>query len=913
VISIDSDEKSATPPVMEGGAGNDEQCLKDLGIQVQSHDDYETNILKKIAQKIEEKEKKETIERSKKQIGSVISELKILLKRRRVKEKELKEIYSSGVGQHRRKVESLLQEQEKLAARILDLDRNQTKHLEDLKRCGYDVSADPNIKPVNSKLDGQEEEDIQEEEEESAVEETETQRKVRLGALTAFGSSLETTSQYQSKNTFNDYLKQQLDPEDHQVATPKSSRQKGEKRKPKGKSGQKPKKKRMKKGEDTDEDYQELDENDEEEWMTDDESEGSKKFTKTKDDGDKECYIARLRRWEKNRTAEEIEMDGQFEKLKEGLKIPGVLWSKLFNYQRVAVQWMYELHQQRCGGILGDEMGLGKTVQVIAYLASLSFTRSANTTTSGLGATIVVCPTTVLHQWVSELHRWWPPFRVGVLHTSGSFTGSKSSLIRSMNRCRGILVMSYGAVITHADELSRLNWEYVILDEGHKIRNPDAKVTLAVKQLATPHRLILSGSPLQNNLKELWSLFDFIYPGKLGTLPTFIQEFSGPITQGGYSNATAVQVATAFRCATVLKDTIGPYLLRRMKQDVKQHINLPDKNEQVLFCKLTDEQRRLYRTYIDSRETQSILDGRMKVFIGLIALRKICNHPDIFYPPAGPGDEEEEFGDYRRSGKMIVIHSLLKIWKKQGHRVLLFTQSRQMLKILEMYSKSQGYKYLKLDGTTGVGSRQPLIQKFNSSQDIFLFILTTKVGGLGVNLTGANRVVIFDPDWNPSTDTQARERAWRIGQDKQVTIYRLMTSGTIEEKIYHRQIYKQFLVNRVLKDPKQRRFFKSNDLYELFTLNETDNDKTETSAIFAGTGSNVKVTPTPAFKPKQRAKPVPDNVKTSLARLYKEEEHQKLDQGETNISYEVIDHEKEETEKEEGEIKEDEEEGNLYT
>merc|ERR1719412_3135273 len=149
-----------------------------------------------------------------------------------------------------------------------------------------------------------------------------------------------------------------------------------------------------------------------------------------------------------------------------------------------------------------------------------------------------------------------------------------------------------------------------------------------------------------------------------------------------------------------------------------------------------------------------------------------------------------------------------------------------------------------MDGSTPVGARQPLIDSFNSS-DTFVFLLTTKVGGLGVNLTGASRVVIFDPDWNPSTDTQARERAWRIGQDKQVTIYRLMTAGTIEEKIYHRQIFKQFLVNRVLKDPKQRRFFKSNDLYELFTLTEaTEEGDTETSAIFAGTGSNIKLAST---------------------------------------------------------------------
>ena len=162
-----------------------------------------------------------------------------------------------------------------------------------------------------------------------------------------------------------------------------------------------------------------------------------------------------------------------------------------------------------------------------------------------------------------------------------------------------------------------------------------------------------------------------------------------------------------------------------------------------------------------------------------------------------------------------------------------------MLDVLEKFVNQLQYNYLRLDGNTSIGSRQPMIEKFNENPDIFIFLLTTRVGGLGVNLTGANRVIIYDPDWNPSTDTQARERAWRIGQKKDVTIYRLLTSGTIEEKIYHRQIFKQYLTNRVLKDPKQRRFFKSNDLYELFTLKETDNQCTETEAIFAGTGSEV--------------------------------------------------------------------------
>ncbi|XP_030342587.1 DNA excision repair protein ERCC-6 isoform X2 [Strigops habroptila] len=599
------------------------------------------------------------------------------------------------------------------------------------------------------------------------------------------------------------------------------------------------------------------------------------KVKRWRDDGDKDYYKQRLRRWQKERlkdkehqTAEELseESDTEFE---EGFKVPGFLFKKLFKYQQTGVRWLWELHCQQAGGILGDEMGLGKTIQIIAFLAGLSYskirTRGSNYRYQGLGPTVIVCPATVMHQWVKEFHTWWPPFRVAVLHETGSYTNKKVKLIHEIASCHGILITSYSYIRLMQDNIHSYDWHYVILDEGHKIRNPNAAVTLACKQFRTPHRIILSGSPMQNNLKELWSLFDFVYPGKLGTLPVFMEQFSVPITMGGYSNASAVQVKTAYKCACVLRDTINPYLLRRMKADVKMSLSLPDKNEQVLFCRLTDGQREVYQKFINSKEVYQILNGDMQIFSGLVALRKICNHPDLFAGgpkilkgvPDAEVEEADQFGYWKRSGKMIVVESLLKIWHKQGHRVLFFTQSRQMLQILEVFVRERNYSYLRMDGTTTIASRQPLITRYNEDKSIFIFLLTTRVGGIGVNLTGADRVIIYDPDWNPSTDTQARERAWRIGQKKHVTVYRLLTAGTIEEKIYHRQIFKQFLTNRVLKDPKQRRFFKSNDLYELFTLSSPDvSQGTETSAIFAGTGSDVQV---PKHHLKRKLEKPPDN------------------------------------------------------
>ncbi|XP_046463902.1 DNA excision repair protein ERCC-6-like [Daphnia pulex] len=723
--------------------------------------------------------------------------------------------------------------------------------------------------------------------------ETEKEKMVRLGQMTPFGTVLGSSGKTTELTSFEKYM---LEQEKLQNVKTKVSTRKGKTLKSpasvvnlspgknivKRVAPKSPTKTSSKKGfhnlNESDSDYVPSDEESpkpkkpgglqrkkrkqeiEKEWNTDDsnweysEDEETPKKRKSKktsdrivDDGNINDFRERLAVLPHFETENE-----DCEEFEGGYRIPLSIWNQLYNYQKVGVRWMYELRLQRCGGILGDEMGLGKTIQVVAFLAGLAHSKLLTRLSSyrGLGPVLLITPATVMHQWVKEFHKWYPPIRVAILHESGSHTGTRDALIKSINSSNGVLITSYTGVPQYSERLLELDWDYVILDEGHKIRNPDAQATLVVKQFRTSHRFILSGSPMQNNLKELWSLFDFVFPGKLGTLPIFLQQFAVPITQGGYSNASQVQVATAYKCATVLRDTINPYLLRRMKADVKDHLQLPDKNEQVLFCRLTQEQRQLYQTYLDSGEIKSIIDGRLQIFVGLTNLRKICNHPDLFDggPPGckkefNESDPKKQFGCVERSGKLLVVESLLKIWKEQNHRVLLFSQSRQMLDILECFIRQQSYNYLRLDGTTSIGSRQPMIEKYNKSADIFVFLLTTRVGGLGVNLTGANRVIIYDPDWNPSTDTQARERAWRIGQQKDVTIYRLLTSGTIEEKIYHRQIFKQYLTNRVLKDPKQRRFFKSNDLYELFTLKDTDNQCTETEAIFAGTGSEVATNP----------------------------------------------------------------------
>lgn len=551
--------------------------------------------------------------------------------------------------------------------------------------------------------------------------------------------------------------------------------------------------------------------------------------------------------------------------LEGGLKIPENIFDALFDYQKVGVQWLWELHCQRAGGIIGDEMGLGKTIQVLSFLGALHF--------SGMyKPSIIICPVTLLRQWKREVQKWYPKFHAELLHDSARdpVAGKKQSkcdesdydsnsssdsdyetsiqskntrkweslISRVMRSESGLLITTYEQLRILRDLLLDIEWGYAILDEGHRIRNPNAEVTLVCKQLQTVHRIIMTGSPIQNKLTELWSLFDFVFPGKLGVLPVFEAEFAVPIAVGGYANASPLQVSTAYRCAVVLRDLITPYLLRRMKEDVDAQ--LPKKTEHVLFCSLTTEQVSAYRAFLASSEVEQILDGRKNSLYGIDVMRKICNHPDLLEREHAYSNPD--YGNPERSGKMKVVAQVLNVWKEQGHRVLLFTQTQQMLDILENFLTTSGHNYRRMDGVTPIKQRMALIDEFNESREVFIFILTTKVGGLGTNLTGADRVIIFDPDWNPSTDVQARERAWRIGQTRDVTVYRLITRGTIEEKVYHRQIYKHFLTNKILKNPQQKRFFKARDMKDLFTLNVDDKSgSTETSTIFSQMSEDVNI------------------------------------------------------------------------
>jgi len=518
----------------------------------------------------------------------------------------------------------------------------------------------------------------------------------------------------------------------------------------------------------------------------------------------------------------------------EGLRSPRWLWEALYPYQHICVRYLWDLHQKKLGGILADEMGLGKTVQVAAYLAVLHHsgvlqnmtaqnTSLGSACSSSTGGVLIVCPATLIHQWKHEIHLWYPALRVCIMHQEGE--RERVEAIRVASSQQGVLVTSYETMRIQIEDLLEVTWVMVVLDEGQKIRNPKAAVTIAAKRFSTPHRLILSGSPIQNNLQELWSLFDFVCPGRLGTLPVFMEEFASPIELGNTVGSNETCVATAYQCALALRELTLPLILRRTKAEVMSTIKLPAKQEQVLFCHLTADQYQIYVDFLQTDQVRKAMGANAEnrgssgnALFAINVLRKLCNHPDLLLRDAEDDMKPPDMWNYERSGKMKVLAQIMRLWFEHKHRALIFVQTVQMMEIVQHWMNQEGYTHLRIDGKTPVKKRLRMIEEFNGNSQLFAMILTTRVGGVGLNIIGADRVVIVDPDWNPMTDVQARERTWRIGQKKDVAVYRLCTTTTVEEKVYQRQVYKHFLSQKVLTDPRQRQFFTWNDLAGLFEV-----------------------------------------------------------------------------------------------
>ncbi|TWW60922.1 DNA excision repair protein ERCC-6-like [Takifugu flavidus] len=566
-----------------------------------------------------------------------------------------------------------------------------------------------------------------------------------------------------------------------------------------------------------------------------------------------------------------------------GLMLFKDLHEKLYNYQRQGVAFLYSLYRDGLkGGILADDMGLGKTIQVISFLSGMYDSELVK-------HTLLIMPTSLITNWTKEFAKWTPGMRVKEFH--GTSKGERSRNLGKVQRRGGIVITTYTMLMNNWQQLSSYNgkeftWDYVILDEAHKIKTTTTKTAKSAYAIPSKHRVLLTGTPVQNNLKEMWSLFDFACQGTLlGTAKTFKTEYENPITRAREKDATPGEKVLGSRMSENLMTIIKPHFLRRTKADIrknkvdsvyfckeettaKAHADIPEtpqtsgavmptltrKNDLIVWTYLSSIQEDIYRQFISLDHIKELLLTTRSPLAELTILKKLCDHPRLLSDAAITKLGLEERGEnalvgddtavdaeaqgisnvsdetlISESGKLVFLFRLLERLREEGCRTLVFAHYRKVLDILERILGNRGFKVMRLDGTIKqITERERRISLFQMDRSYSVFLLTTQVGGVGITLTAANRVVIYDPSWNPATDAQAVDRAYRIGQTENVVIYRLITCGTVEEKIYRRQVFKDSLIRQSTGDKKNPfRYFSKQELKELFTLEETRSSSTQ--------------------------------------------------------------------------------------
>ncbi|XP_060810415.1 ATP-dependent helicase brm [Amyelois transitella] len=477
---------------------------------------------------------------------------------------------------------------------------------------------------------------------------------------------------------------------------------------------------------------------------------------------------------------------------------------KLKEYQIKGLEWLVSLFNNNLNGILADEMGLGKTIQTIALVTYLMEKKKVN------GPFLIIVPLSTLSNWVLEFEKWAPTVTVV------SYKGSPQSrrLVQAQMRSTkfNVLLTTYEYVIKDKAVLAKVQWKYMIIDEGHRMKNHHCKLTQVLNtHYIAPHRLLLTGTPLQNKLPELWALLNFLLPSIFKSCSTFEQWFNAPFATTG--EKVELNEEETILIIRRLHKVLRPFLLRRLKKEVESQ--LPDKVEYIIKCEMSGLQRVLYKhmqskgvLLTDGSEKGNKGKGGAKALMNtIVQLRKLCNHPFMFQ------HIEEKFCDhvgsggtvvsgpdlYRVSGKFELLDRILPKLKKTGHRVLVFCQMTQCMTIIEDYLSWRGFQYLRLDGMTKAEDRGELLKKFNDpNSEYFIFLLSTRAGGLGLNLQSADTVIIFDSDWNPHQDLQAQDRAHRIGQRNEVRVLRLMTVNSVEERILAAARYKLNMDEKVI-------------------------------------------------------------------------------------------------------------------
>ena len=474
----------------------------------------------------------------------------------------------------------------------------------------------------------------------------------------------------------------------------------------------------------------------------------------------------------KNETYKTIVNSLNKEQLEE-IRLPKIN-ANLRYYQKTGFKWLKTLDEYKFGGILADDMGLGKTVQVLSIILDYIQNNKEKQTS------LVIAPSSLTLNWKNETEKFAPTLKTLVIRGTLS---ERKKLIETLQ--------DYDLVITSYDLLKRdienykqkdYKFKYIIADEAQYLKNSTTQNAKAIKDLKAQTRYALTGTPIENSLAELWSIFDFIMPGYLYTYKKFKTMYEIPIVKE--EDESSMQK---------LKMLIEPFVLRRTKQEVLTE--LPEKEITILENEMQEEQEEIYLSYLSNiKEEVAKLIGQtdsgknqMKVLAALTRLRQICCHPNLFIK------------DYKgESSKLEQCMEITKEAIKSGHKILLFSSYTSMLEIIEKRLKDENIKYFKLTGATKVEERVDLVDEFNNNNEIKVFLISLKAGGTGLNLTGADMVIHYDPWWNVSTENQATDRAYRIGQKNNVQVYKLITKNSIEEKIYKLQKKKEKLIDNVL-------------------------------------------------------------------------------------------------------------------
>jgi SNF2 family DNA or RNA helicase len=435
---------------------------------------------------------------------------------------------------------------------------------------------------------------------------------------------------------------------------------------------------------------------------------------------------------------------------------------KLRPYQAKGVSWLAFLEQWGLGACLADDMGLGKTIQLIAFLLYLKQENALG------GTVLLVCPTSVLSNWQREVKKFGPKLKTFLYH--GDKRPKGSALVKAAEKL-DLIITSYTLVQRDLKDLKQVEWRGMVLDEAQNIKNPAAKQSLAVREIESAFRIALTGTPVENRLAELWAIMDFLNPGYLGPLNFFKRRFATPIEKYGDTDSLKT-----------LRSLAQPFILRRLKTDRAIIQDLPDKQEMTVFCGLTAEQARLYQKLVDDTlgeiNEATGLQRRGMILALLVKLKQICNHPAQFL-------KQESLGTYRRSGKLQRLDEMLEEVIAEGDRALIFTQFAEWGNLLSHHLHHRlGSETLFLSGSTPQAKREEMVDRFQLDPNgPKIFILSLKAGGVGLNLTRANHVFHFDRWWNPAVENQATDRAFRIGQTKNVQVHKFVCTGTLEERI----------------------------------------------------------------------------------------------------------------------------------